>query len=232
MQFDRHGNQIWYAARTLLDYQHPATPSPRYLHRAVQCHGRQERLPATPTATTPAPSHRARTPGNMGATRNLAIGTLRAEAWTRIVDGLRTIAENHLNPLPGLRPVLHRRAAAPGTVRVLRAAAQAGHPARPGRRHLRRLRLAAGHLRLRGLRDRGQALRTRPVRPVQPTTAGRGAAGRARWPGPGRAAAGAGSDLRGLRPEIGAQLAVAYREYGAWPLCGTGAGPDPGRILT
>src|SRR6202035_2186949 len=33
---------------------------------------------------------------------------------------------------PGLRPVLHRRAAAAGTVRVLRAAAAAGRPARPG----------------------------------------------------------------------------------------------------
>ena len=33
----------------------------------------------------------------------------------------------------GLRPVLHRRAAAPGTVRVLRPAAAPGHPAGPGR---------------------------------------------------------------------------------------------------
>ena len=33
----------------------------------------------------------------------------------------------------GLRPVLHRRAAPPGAVRALRAAAAAGRPARPGR---------------------------------------------------------------------------------------------------
>ena len=59
---------------------------------------------------------------------------------------------------PGLRPVLHRRAAAPGTVRILRAAAAAGRPARPGRRHLRQLRRAARHLRMHGLRHRGQAL--------------------------------------------------------------------------
>ena len=49
----------------------------------------------------------------------------------------------------GLRPVLHRRAAPPGPVRILRPAAAAGHPARPGRRHLRGLRRDPGHPRLR-----------------------------------------------------------------------------------
>ena len=122
---------------------------------------------------------------------------------------------------PGLRPVLHRRAAAPGTVRVLRPAAAAGHPARPGRRHLRRLRRAPRHPRLRRLRDRGQALRARPLRPVQPAAPGHGAAGRARWPGPGRADAGARGDLRGPQPRdrrsTGCAAATAPRCSPTWP---------------
>jgi hypothetical protein len=76
----------------------------------------------------------------------------------------------------GLRPVLHRCAAAPGTVRVLRAAAAAGVPARPGRRHLRHLLRAARHLRVHRLRRGRQTVRAGPVRPVQPAAARRTAA--------------------------------------------------------
>jgi len=59
---------------------------------------------------------------------------------------------------PGLRPVLDRCAAAPGTVRIARAATPADRPARPGRRHLRQLRRAAHHLRMHRLRPGRQAL--------------------------------------------------------------------------
>ena len=87
----------------------------------------------------------------------------------------------------GLRPVLHRRAAAPRPMRGLRPAAAAGRPARPGRRHLRRLRRATGHPRLRRLRHRGQALREGPLRPVQPAAADHGPAHRGRTASPGPA---------------------------------------------
>ena len=50
---------------------------------------------------------------------------------------------------PGLRHLLHHRAAPPHPVRVLRTGTAAGQPARPGRRHLRQLRRAARHQRMR-----------------------------------------------------------------------------------
>ena len=48
-----------------------------------------------------------------------------------------------------LRHLLHRCAAPPHPVRLLRSGAAAGQPARPGRRHLRQLRRAARQQRMR-----------------------------------------------------------------------------------
>ena len=58
-------------------------------------------------------------------------------------------AASPLGGRPGLRHLLHHRAAPPHPVRVLRTGTAAGQPARPGRRHLRQLRRAARHQRMR-----------------------------------------------------------------------------------
>ena len=109
---------------------------------------------------------------------------------------------------PGLRPVLRRRAARPGPVRGLRPGPAPGLPARPGRRHLRGLRRAPRHVRLHQLRHRGQALRKRTVRPVQPAAPRHGTPvgrDRERPRGDERRARG---DLLGPQPAHRAELAA------------------------
>ena len=121
----------------------------------------------------------------------------------------------------GLRSVLHRRAAAPGTMRILRAAAAARVPARPGRHDLRHLRRISRDLRMHQLRHRRQALPARHVRPVQLAAPRHGTAHRARRGHPGRAGARARGDLRRPQPEIRAQLARQKRSRRA---------PRPGHL--
>ena len=81
---------------------------------------------------------------------------------------------------PGLRHLLHQRAAPPGRLHGLRSAAAAGRAARPRRDHVRGLRRPAAHPSVRALRRRGQAVRERPLRTLQPARPGLGPAGRRR----------------------------------------------------
>ena len=88
-----------------------------------------------------------------------------AAAWT----GRRcTLARG-----PGLRHLLHKRAAPPRRRARVRSAAAADRAARPGGDHVRGLRRAAADPSVRAVRRRGQAVRERPVRPLQPARPGR-----------------------------------------------------------
>ena len=90
---------------------------------------------------------------------------------------------------------------------TLRLAAKAGRPARPARGYLRRLRRAAGNPHLHGLRHRRQALRAKPLCPMQSAAAHHSTAHRGRRPSPDPAGVAARGDLCGPQPEIGAELA-------------------------
>ena len=75
---------------------------------------------------------------------------------------------------PGLRHLLYQRAAPPRRLHGLRSAAAADRAARSRRDHVRGLRRPAAHPSVRALRRRGQTVRERPVRTLQPARPGLG----------------------------------------------------------
>ena len=104
------------------------------------------------------------------------------------------------------------RAAPPRRLHGLRSAAAADRPARPRRDHVRGLRRAAAHPRTCAMRRRGQTVRERPLRTLQPARPSLGPAGR-RGPGsdPGGLTAVAGAITRGPEPLLGPELAADQR---------------------
>jgi len=114
----------------------------------------------------------------------------------------------------GLRPLLHRGAAPPRHLRHLPDRAAARPPARPERDHLRRLRRCPGQPHLHRLRDRGQSLRTRPVRTLRTAPQNRGGVVRPRWAEPARPGTGLPGDHRHRRSTHRTELAAQQRRRG------------------
>jgi len=143
---------------------------------------------------------------------------------------------------PGLRHLLHQRAAPPRRLHGLRSAAAADRAARPGRDHVRGLRRPTAHPRMRAMRRRGQTVRERPLRTLQPARPGLGPAGRRRDRSDPRAHRGRRGHHGGPESLLGPELAADQRSRGnprrdrsrphRTDSPGTGRSPEPaGRRL-
>ena len=123
--------------------------------------------------------------------------------------GGRTVARG-----PGLRHLLYQRAAPPRRLHGLRSAAAADLAARPRRDHVRGLRRPAAQPRMRAMRRRGQTVRERPLRTLQPARPGLGSAGRRRGRSDPRTHRGRRGHHGGPEPLLGPELAADQRIRG------------------